>query len=194
MQYPPGPPPPPAGAPPAPPAPGAPASPYGPPPAPAAQALGRLDVNLSFNPLQFILALVKPKLFINGQLAREGWTRHLVDLPPGRYRIDTFFPYLFQDRCGPAFAEIEIHAGHATGLSYESPFFMFSNGTFRPLGHYALQPQGAPQGPPPGQPAYGQGQQPPGGYGQGQPQGGYGQGQPPGGFGQGQPPGGYGPR
>jgi hypothetical protein len=134
---------------------------------------GRIDVNLSFSPLQWILHLVTPVLAINGYPARSGWSRHLVDLPAGNHRIDTWFPYMFSDKCGMASAMVQVHPGHATRIHYEAPFLVFSNGVLRTIDHYPLAPQmpqampyGGQGGPPPGWGGHGQGGPPPaGGFG-----------------------------
>ena len=104
----------------------------------AAQAMGRLEINTSFFPLAFILLAVTPVLTLNGQSWPQKWGGSFYDLPPGEHHLQCWFPYLFTDRCGPAQMMLPIYAGHVTRVSYEAPFFMFSNGTMQNLGAFPL--------------------------------------------------------
>ena len=101
--------------------------------------VGRLEINTAFFPLAFILLAVTPVLTLNGHPWRQKWGLSVYDLPPGEHHLQVHFPYLFQDRCGPAALTVPIYAGYLTRVSYDAPFFMFSNGTMRVLGTFPLQ-------------------------------------------------------
>ncbi len=103
------------------------------------QAYGRVEINLSFNPLAWILYMVTPKVVINGQPHPAKWGRNAYDLPPGNYRVEAFFPYLFSDRAGAAVVDVAVHASYATVLAYEAPFLMWDAGTIRQTGNVPMQ-------------------------------------------------------
>ncbi|MBL8606462.1 MAG: hypothetical protein JNL38_04045 [Myxococcales bacterium] len=102
-------------------------------------AYGRVEVNLSFNPLAWILTMVTPQVVINGQRYPAKWGRNHYDLPPGNYRVEAFFPYMFSDRAGAAVLDVAVHASYATVLTYDAPFLMWDNGTMRHTGNVPMQ-------------------------------------------------------
>lgn len=104
------------------------------------QPMGRIELNLSFFPLAFILFLVTPIVAINRQPQPRPWGRHAFDLPAGQYEVFAAFPYMFSDRCGPAQLIVPVYAGYVTVVTYEAPFFMFSNGTMRIVNTMPMQP------------------------------------------------------
>ena len=97
--------------------------------------MGQLDITTSFFPLAWILHFITPRIEINGHPQNRPWGRSVIPLQPGQYQVTVSFPYIFRDRCGPATAVVPIYAGHATVVTYEAPFFTFSNGTMRVTGH-----------------------------------------------------------
>jgi hypothetical protein len=111
---------------------------------------GQLEIHLSFLFLQWIPFLVTPRIVINGYPQNRSWGKHVIDMPPGQYQLEAFFPYFFWSKCGLARQVIAIHPGCVTTVRYSAPFFLFMGGSMsvappRPMqGGY---PQGYPQGP-----------------------------------------------
>ena len=118
----------------------------------APAAGGQLEVTTSFFPLAFILFLVTPTINIDGYPQKRAWGRHVFDLAPGEHHLHVSFPYMFNDKTGPAQARVPIYAGHITTVTYDAPFFMFSDGTMRVVGNRPMQapPQLGYGGPPQG--------------------------------------------
>ena len=105
----------------------------------ANQGVGHLELKTAFFPLAFILLAVTPVLTLNGHAWPQKWGPSFWDLPPGEHHLQVHFPYIFMDRCGPASLVVPIHAGHVSRVTYDAPFFMFSNGTMRVLGTFPVQ-------------------------------------------------------
>ena len=105
----------------------------------AAQGMGRLELTTAFFPLAFILFAVTPVLTLNGHPWRQKWGSSVFDLPLGEHHLQVHFPYLFQERCGPASMMVPIYAGHLSRVTYDAPLIMFSNGTMRLLGTFPMQ-------------------------------------------------------
>jgi hypothetical protein len=95
---------------------------------------GWIEIETSFNPLQFILFACTPVIEIDGYRAPRAWGRHAFSLGPGNHSVRVWFPYMFMDTCGMAAAYVPVHPGYSTMVRYEAPFFMTSSGTLRVIG------------------------------------------------------------
>ncbi|MEV6063619.1 hypothetical protein AB0L62_26755 [Nocardia asteroides] len=75
----------------------------------------------------FMLALVKPKIFVNGQRVPDTrWGRNHVPVGPGQYHVRVVTPWLFD--MGPAQAVVPVGAGPGSTVYYRSPAVFFFNG------------------------------------------------------------------
>ena len=55
-----------------------------------------VEFDLGFFPLMWILYLVTPSLSINGMVYRLPWGKHPMQLAPGRYLFQAWYPYMFR--------------------------------------------------------------------------------------------------
>jgi hypothetical protein len=93
---------------------------------------GTLQLKTSFSWLQFILALFKPKLFVNGyELPLSGWGESSHQLYAGPNEVAVFFPYLFLARAGEARATVDVPANGIVRLEYRPPWIVFMGGKLR---------------------------------------------------------------
>ena len=92
---------------------------------------GRIEINMTHNPLAFMLMMVTPNVLINGHPYPAKWGRNFYDLPPGHYDVAASFPYMGSSATGLARLQVPVHPQHATIVMYEAPFFMWSGGTMR---------------------------------------------------------------
>lgn len=100
--------------------------------------MGGLEVETSFNPLQWVFYFCKPVIEVNGQRYDVPWGLQQAPMPAGTHRLKVYVPYLFGPSCVVQ-REVVVHPGYVTSLKYETPFFVFSSGTLidrgtRPMG------------------------------------------------------------
>lgn len=96
------------------------------------QGMGRIVVDMSFFPLQFILHLFKPGIMINGQFfAAAGWGRNVIDLPPGQYTLQLHTNYLWQ--YGNAAVTLPVNAGRQLDVYYRAPGTPWGPGAIGPV-------------------------------------------------------------
>jgi hypothetical protein len=104
--------------------------------------MGRIEVNMEFNPMQLFLHGIKPRIVVNGYpYAPSHWGRQSFDMPPGNHDMLCAFPYLFSDNAGSARMMIPVYSGHVTIVNYTAPGLMFMGGSMRivqtvPMMHY----------------------------------------------------------
>lgn len=92
---------------------------------------GRVEVELSFFPLMWILYLVSPWISINGNAQRKSWGKHPLELPAGQYQIEAWFPYLFKAQCCKASYLLNVVPGGTYKLRYRPAWLMFLPGTLK---------------------------------------------------------------
>ena len=97
----------------------------------------RVDVELSFFPLMWILYLVTPSLAINGMVEKRKWGTHTIMLPPGRYHIEAWYPYLFSSQTSKGSLVIDLASGGAYKLRYRPAWLVLLAGSMKVVG----QPQ-----------------------------------------------------
>ncbi|MEU5406233.1 hypothetical protein [Nocardia asteroides] len=86
-----------------------------------------LVVDASYLWTAFMLALVKPKIFVNGQRVPDTrWGRNHVPVGPGQYHVRVVTPWLFD--MGPAETVVPVGAGPGSTVYYRSPAVFFLNG------------------------------------------------------------------
>ena len=91
----------------------------------------RVDVELGFFPLMWILYLCTPWLSINGQAQPSKWGTHTLNLPPGRHQIEAWYPYLFKSRTSPGSIVIDVVAGGSYKVRYRPAWLVFLDGKMK---------------------------------------------------------------
>ncbi|QLL10171.1 hypothetical protein H0P51_12175 [Mycobacterium vicinigordonae] len=77
-----------------------------------------------------MLALVKPKVFIDGyEMPPAGWGRTMLPAQPGRHHVHVHVPYFLPSKIGPADAVVDVHPGHVVELEYKAPAWSYSAGS-----------------------------------------------------------------
>ncbi|BAV42004.1 hypothetical protein [Mycobacterium ulcerans] len=77
-----------------------------------------------------MLALFKPKIFINGfEVPVAGWDRTVVPVQPGRHRVHVHVPYWLPSQIGPADTLVDVYPGHLAELEYTAPVWGYSAGS-----------------------------------------------------------------
>lgn len=114
------------------PMPATPPGPMGQPMAPPPPGMGRILLDTSFFPLQFVLFLFKPAITINGQVFPAAkWGTNVIDLPPGQYHVQVHTNYLWQ--YGNAVATIPVNVGQSVNAFYRAPGTPWGAGAIGPM-------------------------------------------------------------
>ena len=108
-----------------------------------------LEVELSFFPLMWILYLISPWLSINGNAQKQSWgtTRH--QLPPGRYTIEAWYPYLFSSQTSTGGIILDLVPGGYYKVRYRPAWMVLLPGSMKLVGQPML-PQAQVHQLPPG--------------------------------------------
>ncbi|MEV0061091.1 hypothetical protein [Nocardia sp. NPDC050718] len=86
-----------------------------------------LTVDSSYVWASFMLALVKPKIFVNGQPVPDArWGQTHVPVGPGQYHVRVVTPWLFD--MGPAEIQVPVGPGPGSKVYYRSPAAVFFQG------------------------------------------------------------------
>lgn len=94
--------------------------------APGGQA--QLVLDLKYFPLNFIFALFKPKVAINGHEFPARWGRNAIPMPAGHHHVHVHVPYILPPQIGPADLQVPLQQGQSVELEYRAPVFAFSRG------------------------------------------------------------------
>ncbi|WP_127932450.1 hypothetical protein [Nonomuraea polychroma] len=97
---------------------------------PGAQAHLVLDVKRHW--LGFLLAMITPKIILNGHQMLVRWGRNTIPLPPGQYQLHVHLPYFLPSRIGPADLTVWLQPGMALELEYRAPLWAYSRGALGP--------------------------------------------------------------
>jgi hypothetical protein len=108
----------------------------------------RVEVELSFFPLMWLLYFVKPWLSVNGVAERKTWATHSLSLAPGRYQFDAWFPYMLSSQTCKGSTVVDLAAGGSYKLRYRPAWLVFLPGKLRVIGAPALPTATARQLPP----------------------------------------------
>lgn len=108
----------------------------------------RVEIDLGFFPLMWILYLVKPWLSVNGQAERKTWGKHLLTLPPGPTHIEAWYPYIFRSRTCPGSIHLDLAPGATYRIKYRSAWLVFLDGKMTVVDAPALPSATARQLPP----------------------------------------------
>ncbi len=88
-----------------------------------------LEVTTSFYALAFILGLFRPKLAVNGQeYGPISWGATPVPVPPGRYLVEAWVPYLFITRMGHRSVTVDVPPGSVVRVRWRAPWLVFLAG------------------------------------------------------------------
>lgn len=77
-----------------------------------------IEVTMGFFPLAFLLYLCAPVVEINNFPRPFTWGTHFIDLPPGRYIVSIYFPYLLSPRCGLNSCEVMLQPGMVRRVNF----------------------------------------------------------------------------
>jgi len=89
-----------------------------------------VQVHTGFWALTFLLALVRPRLELDGgPRTPQPWGDTFIWVAPGRHTVRCSFRWLFVDRAGDATVTVDVPPGHVVHLAYEAPhWFVFVPG------------------------------------------------------------------
>ncbi|MBX6168966.1 MAG: hypothetical protein IRY84_15180 [Thermobispora bispora] len=79
-----------------------------------------------------MLAVITPKIVLNGYEMLGRWGRNTIPLPPGQYHLHVHLPYLLPPKIGPAELTIWLQPGTALELEYRAPLWSYSRGALGP--------------------------------------------------------------
>jgi hypothetical protein len=91
----------------------------------------QVEIELSFFFMMWILFLVTPSIAINGMVERRKWGKHLYTLPPGRYRLEAWYPYLFTQQTSRGAIDLDLVPGGVYRLRYRPAWLVFLPGSMK---------------------------------------------------------------
>jgi hypothetical protein len=92
-------------------------------------ATGILEIRPKFFFLAFLLMIFKPKASIDGGAPITlTWGVNPIPVPAGRHRVDVWLPYLFLSEMGKNGTEVDVPAGGAVQVRWNSPWLVFLKG------------------------------------------------------------------
>ncbi|MFG1682961.1 hypothetical protein ACGFNP_22540 [Nonomuraea sp. NPDC049269] len=107
----------------------APHTPWSQPPRPVPSgARAHLVIDVKRHWLGALLALITPKIILNGHVMLGRWGRNTIPLPPGQHHLHVHLPYFLPARIGPADLTIWLQPGMALELEYRAPLWAYSRG------------------------------------------------------------------
>jgi len=74
-----------------------------------------------FSPMMWSLLFTGLTVEIDGAPHRGRWRRRFLPTAPGRHRVEVFFAYVGNPRCGAASLEVEVAGGTTVPLAYKAP-------------------------------------------------------------------------
>ena len=78
----------------------------------------RVEIDLGFFPLMWILFFVSPWLAIDGHAQQRSWGKHQLMIPPGLHRFDAWYPYIFRSQTSIGSLVIDLLPGAAYRFRY----------------------------------------------------------------------------
>ena len=84
---------------------------------------------MEYNPMQFILSGIKPKVQINSKLHIINWGVNEIDLDEGDYNLKAFFPYMAIDRCCEGEINFSLKKNEIKKIKYTAPLTMVQKAT-----------------------------------------------------------------
>ncbi|WP_220446767.1 hypothetical protein [Nonomuraea deserti] len=80
----------------------------------------------------FMLAMITPKIILNGRPMLGRWGRNVIPLPPGQHHLHVHLPYLFPAQIGPADFTVWLQPGMAFDVEYRAPVWAYARGALGP--------------------------------------------------------------
>jgi len=80
---------------------------------------------MEYNPMQFILSVIKPKAKINSKAYDMEWGVNEIDLDAGDYNLKAFFPYLGIEQCCEGSIDFTLNENEVKKIKYTVPFVIF---------------------------------------------------------------------
>src|SRR3954452_10519215 len=123
----------------------------------ATAAPAGVQVHTGFWALAFLLALVRPRLELDGgPPTPQPWGDTFIWVAPGRHTVRCSFRWLIVNRAGDASVTVDVPPGHVAHLRYEAPHWFvvmpgrWTVGAVQPLALApGTGPAVAPGAPPP---------------------------------------------
>lgn len=85
----------------------------------------------SYPAISFMLSLVTPKIFVNGQpVPHARWGQTHVPVGPGMYHVRVVTPWLTE--MGPAEMQVPVQPGSGSKVYYKPPAVIFLKGAIGP--------------------------------------------------------------
>ena len=84
---------------------------------------------MEYNPMQFILSGIKPKVQINSKVHIIKWGANEIDLEEGDYNLKAFFPYMAIDRCCEGEINFSLKKNEVKKMKYTAPPTMVQKAT-----------------------------------------------------------------
>ena len=92
-----------------------------------------IEIQTGFFPLAWFLHFVKPVIEINGKKHTEEWGPSFFDLPPGKYEVKIYFPYMWRSECGANQISLTLQEGLIKKIEYYMPPWMFAKGSIKEI-------------------------------------------------------------
>ena len=91
-----------------------------------------IEVLPSFNLLQFILFISKPKVAIDGNEQPVSWNKpQRFDVAAGKHTVQVCFSYLILPQAGKNSIDIDVPAGQTVQVRYKAPWIVFMKGSLK---------------------------------------------------------------
>ena len=90
-------------------------------------------VLMEYNPMQFILKGIKPKIEINSRPYDVKWGANKIDLDSGEYNLNCFFPYMGMDKCCEGSIDFILKENEVIKMKYTVPLTIGQKGSLRIL-------------------------------------------------------------
>jgi hypothetical protein len=108
-----------------------------------------VEFDLGFFPLMWILFFVTPSLSVNGLVHRLPWGKHPMQLAPGRYMFQAWYPYLFTSQTSMGQLMLDLMPGASYRIKYRPAWLVFLGGSMTVEPMQMLPPGQQMPGPPP---------------------------------------------
>ncbi len=97
-----------------------------------------LDVKPGFIFLAFFLFFFRPRISVNGSAPVAGkWGSNPFPVPPGRYQVEVWVPYLFFKFMGRNGIVVDVPPGSRVEVVWRAPWLAFLQGKIRASGPFA---------------------------------------------------------
>ncbi|HEY1555881.1 MAG TPA: hypothetical protein VGF94_13675 [Kofleriaceae bacterium] len=88
----------------------------------------RVEIDLGFFPLMWILFLVTPYLSIDGNAERRPWGKHQLTVAPGTHMFEAWYPYIFRSQTSLGRLALDVRPGASYRIKYRPAWLVFLPG------------------------------------------------------------------